>query len=554
MKFPRVGCLAVAILAVAALIVTLNAVPETNQAEGRKLLATTLEPDIVPRDRIGLRGAIRLDLQTAPTDDLNPPLRPNTINFACDSLCLGLLFTKGVSSVTVNSSANFTVTDHLRGSGKLDGSAVTYRLVRKAECGEQSVRADPTIRHGSAAWPNNPALQAQWKLELAGDRCLVREAAIDAHDLMIRQAYYYADQRTHTDWSFDVEGPWIQYFEIRDAGGSVLFRRSDATVTVLSAPLLPGPSGSTQTLHFEWMRQSLQAKPTNLPDWLQELEVHTNVASRPDKADLMEALHERLRLALDDPGETSDAPAFQLVPLFLKSLASPLPQNDLDLVIGLARDDRVAEYPGLDRLSSLPKRQQDLIRDAFVRRALTTDEPAVLLGSGAGTLLGEWQSGSHEAPTDDERLLFSDPTRNWILWPLTLRLADRGPDSAFQLVAILRDHSAVLDKIADPNASGPRRSEIQARFALVHGAGSTLCRMGSAAAAVRGQLEPIVSRLYANDTRMGYVTDVDWHVVLVRLGKPIAELKNPAGHPGTDESHREEVRSTMNGFTLDRCR
>jgi hypothetical protein len=52
--------------------------------------------------------------------------------------------------------------------------------------------------------------------------------------------------------------------------------------------------------------------------------------------------------------------------------------------------------------------------------------------------------------------------------------------------------------------------------------------------------------LYANDDRAGYSSGfADWDVLLVRMGKPIEELKAPAGSSQTDERHREWVRSVM---------
>jgi hypothetical protein len=529
----------------------LVAIPLANRAAAAKLLKKSTLPDVVSKDLVALKGAIRLDLRRVRVDGENPAPPSGISGYECDALCLGILFTPGVSSVTINSSENLGPKDHQSGSGALDYRAMTYRLIPKAECRDRAVRPTLDYPRGTAskAWLDNGQLRAQWNLKLAREVCLTREAPIARQDMLMREGEYDGDPRHHSNWSTRVEGPWVRYVEIRDAHHAVLFRRFRADLSVLSVPLLPGPAGSTASFHFEWMRSRYSNKPGDQePSLLDDLEAHTNVVTKPDRVGLISAMRDELETALDDPSMTAEAPAFQLVPAYFEALPNPLSAKDLNIVTRLARDDRVERYSRLEKLAKLPPEQTSPIRDAFVKRALATDQPNRLQLSGANIFIAGLPTGTYAVMTADEKRLLADPKRNWILFALAKRLADGGMSNAAQLVGILREQSAILaDRISDPGYfQGELGIENRSRFYLVQAAGDALCKLGPATRALRPQFEPLVPLLYANDDRAGYSSGfADWDILLVRMGKPIEELKAPVGSSQTDERHREWVRSVM---------
>jgi hypothetical protein len=218
----------------------LFAIPWPSLQAGQRLLETSVSPDILPSEPLKPSGDVRLDI--APRhDNKNPPVSGNVRAFSCDTLCVALLFTPGVRSVTVNDSGAFTPEQHREGAGDLAMGARTYRLLSKAECGGREITPDLDGHLGlfGETLDENRAIAAEWNLKLSTEYCVVAEPPIPAWDTMLRQGRYsYPDAKIASTgrWSLASPHAEISHVEVRDANGGVALRRPITRVSVLAQP------------------------------------------------------------------------------------------------------------------------------------------------------------------------------------------------------------------------------------------------------------------------------------------------------------------------------
>jgi hypothetical protein len=307
--------------------------------------------------------------------------------------------------------------------------------------------------------------------------------------------------------------------------------------------------GGIENFRFGWGRSTI----TNKKAWdainlLRELEEHTDTAGRIGNADILPALRKQLARALDDPSLTTDSPAFRALPAYFDALPNPLSAEDLALVTRLAADDRIGSYNGIYKLGALSPAQQAPIRDAFVRRALTTADPVRLARSGANVFIDKMAPGTFAALNADEQRLLGDPTKLWALYGLAGRLDDGGAANVPLLLTLIRDHSLArrrnIEAVRDRRLKAyESHFETEAHGNVVSGARSALCRMGPVASSALAPLEA----MFADgtiDPGWGFQGS-DWNLTLARLGKPIDQLKKPQSLSGTDESHRRWIRTRL---------
>src|SRR4051812_29890462 len=170
----------------------LMAVTQPNRAAGKAAYLASLLPDITPSGRIAMRGDIRLDLPGPRWDNIDSRGKSGQRGFSCDNLCLALLFTPDVTSVTINNSRRLSAQDHRTGTGGFDPEARTYRLIPKSQCPDGGLLSD--LDGMSGLFGGKPeegkALNAEWNLKLANEVCLTRSAPIDRHDILIRHGLY----------------------------------------------------------------------------------------------------------------------------------------------------------------------------------------------------------------------------------------------------------------------------------------------------------------------------------------------------------------------------
>ena len=551
-----------AILAAVLTGAALVAVTQPNRTAGAMIYRSSLLPDVTPAEPIKMRGDIRIDVPLPRWDNVNSRGKAGLRGYSCDNLCLALLFTPGVTGVTINKSTGFSRDDHRNGTGGYDAEARTYRLVPKAQCGDGGLLPDLVGRNGlfAGSMEANTALSAEWNLKLASEVCLVQTATPARHDLNIREGSYGGAAR-RSSWSLLPSPARIEYLEIRDGGGPVLLRRFKSTVQILSRVLHVWGDGGIDNFTFGWGRTPLSNKRRyDAISMLAELEKHTDTRGKLSGEDLLPGLRKQLSAALEDPSLTGEAPAFQLLAAYFEAVEQPLPQEDLGIITRLARDDRVTRYDGIWKLKSLPEDQQRAIRSAFFERALTTNDTNRLARSAADKFLEAVGKGGFARLTGDEERLLGDPDGRWALPEIAARLHEGGAARVPMLMTLLREHSMALSKnFADANAgrikSYEKSDENGGHRNMIDAVRISLCHLGPDAASALQPLRGLLaSGAMPTNVTSGHAGS-SWHLVLVRMGLPVEQLTKPASLSGTDEAHRKRIRDRLARFDPDRsCR
>ena len=120
----RLGDTALASLIAAVLTALfLFIVPQPFRAAGNALYRKTLLPEVTPSSRIAMMGSIRIDLPRPRWDNLNKRGASEERSLACDNLCMALLFTPGVKSVTINRSTRLLEANDLSSAHEFDRGA-----------------------------------------------------------------------------------------------------------------------------------------------------------------------------------------------------------------------------------------------------------------------------------------------------------------------------------------------------------------------------------------------------------------------------------------------
>ena len=551
-RFAVVGGLALT----AALVL---AIPWPSLQAGETLLETSGLPDISPAEPLRPSGDVRLDIEPRP-DNKNPPVKGYVRAFSCDSLCVGLLFTPGVKSVTVNDSGSFTPEQHRGGAGGFATGARTYRLVPRTECGGREIK--PHLEGGVGLFGKSldeyRAIEAEWNLKLSSEFCVVAEPPISTWDVMFRQGRYsYPDTKDTSvgPWSLGRPRAQISYVEIRDGQGGVTLRRLINRVSVLAQPFSISPSGGIEDFHFGWSRKTLSnAKPYAEADLITILKAHSTLAERPASADLLPQIRRRLQQAVADPALTAGDPAFATIETYFASIAAkPLSAADLSLVKSLILDDRITSYPGIHHLKKVSADHHRQIRAAVVRRVLSTANVQGLVRGQVGNVLAESPKGAFSTLSEDERRLLASPDRRVAAAGLVARLSDAGADAVPLLVDILRHHGNALNAaLAFKGNDTERSARIHTHSAAVDATRIAFCRLGDVAASALPQVEAMISDGVIPDYSLRGHGGSDWNLTLVRLGKALDTIRKPESLSGSEASYRRNLQEKLRRFDPDR--
>lgn len=538
----------------------LFAMPWPYQQAGQRLLDASILPDITPSAPIALKGDIRIDLANPRWDNQNPPVSGYVRAFACDNLCLALLFTPGVRSVTVNDSGPFTAEQHREGAGGFSTSARTYRLVPRAQCGDRAIKLDLEGRTGlfGKDLEENRAIQADWNLRLSTEYCVVAAPPIAAFDMTIREGRYQYPEKEEKrlgGWALGGSRPDVNYVEIRTRSDEVLLRRLISRVRVLAPPLSIWPSGGLDNFRFGWGRKELSnAKRYAEVDLLKLLEAHSVVAGRSPAADLLPQMRKRLQQAMADPALPPADPAFALIEAYFAGIAKGQPgEEDLALVTALIADGRITQYRGLYHLSKLPAAQHRQISAAIVRRLLAAPDALALKNSGFSEFLAKSPDGAFASLSEDERRLLAAADRRIAAGGLIVRLSDRGAEAVPLLTEIARHHGdALKEALASKENATDRSARIHANSSALEAARIGFCRLGPAAAAALPDLEAMIASGTVPPYSLNGHGGTDWNLTLVRLGKPLDTIRKPESMSGTEAQHRRNLQGRLDRFDPDR--
>lgn len=261
----------------------LFAVTQPFRVAGNALYRETLLPNVDPPGRIAMTSDVRIDVPLPRWDNVNKRGKGQQRGFACDNLCLALLFTPGVKSVTINRSRGATHADPGKGGQEFDPEARTYWLTPRGECADGGLRTDLEGRSGlfRGTVEEGKALAASWQWRLANAVCLQRSGAIGRHDILIRHRRDRAAARGKQNWSLGARVSHREEIEVQDSSGAVLLRRLKFSVFMPSGLLAIGFTGGPESMRAGWSGEVLTNKPNlEVEGLLELLETHTNTVGR----------------------------------------------------------------------------------------------------------------------------------------------------------------------------------------------------------------------------------------------------------------------------------
>jgi hypothetical protein len=504
--------MALNVAAVAVTAAVLMAIPQPVALLTKARLAGLRQEAVLPPAPIRLEGHILLR---------------RSIGHDCDALCVALLKTPGVLSVTLESRIR---------------KPATFRLVDAAAPGESIKPSGFGLSPGGRGSADDPfagarALEAEWNLMLSGRGLkLVSEPARVMPDMAIHITDGPISDETgasarRSKWSLGASTPRRKALEIFDRQGRALLRQELLSAYVPSAPLAISGNGGIENFRFEWGKRRLgDGKESDAIPVDTLLLDHTTIARGVDQAAAATRTRAGIVAALADPARPAGDAAFNLANQWMESLRAakdPLSAEDRGLLVRILEDRRVTSAEGLGwAVPRLADPAEDLRRLA-ARRYLDADDP-----KDARYWLAPFASlspGAFAAPLPEERAVLAAPETAMYAGALIRRQADRGVEAVPDLLRLLRAFSS-----HDPGKYG--YSDLTSATEAVRDAFRAI---GPAAAPARAEIEallaaPGLARRYENNRK-------SWDVLLVALGRPVDTLDKPENLSGTVERYRESV-------------
>ncbi len=539
-----------AVVALALTAGALWAIPQPSQIKARAILAQYGLDEVKAAAPIRLAGDIRLESASPRGDNANRKaqgLRP----YACDNRCLALLFEPGVRSVTVNSSAKLTHDQIRGGQGSLTPSARTYRLLPKGQCLDADYKPDLESRTGQfgKTMEDNRAIAAEWNVRLTNEVCLDAANPIMRHDVMLRTGRW---QPPEDQGSYNTDA---YYAEARSGDGKVLMRGFNLRTRALSAPLWIEGSGGMESFHFGWGRSQFpRGVSAEWEDPQKRLDAALSVRRTADMDRVLAATRAALQAAVADASLSKDAPIFKSVRDYMELLedAGKTPA-DLPLVEHLIADPRLEDFGGAWLLPKVfDATDLKSLRPVIVAKLAALPIEADPRTKTLGQVLKSWPEGAFANLTVAERTLLGDVSRRRRANGLIERLADMGPAGAPLLAEIVETHQTTAANLRAiirqdrENSAIPKEERdhgYEAHSNAASAAITGLCRLGPAA---RGELGRML-QLEQRSTRDGF-SGRDWDRMMVRLGKPVEQVRKPKSLSGTEANYQRNLRNWLSRF------
>ncbi len=541
----------VAGFALLALIVCL--IPQPSILAAKRALKSHHLDDVEAKGLIRPKGHIRIEVNSPGWDNANKgnsKFRP----FKCNARCLALLFEPGVESVTVNSfdrldGPSFEALKN--GKSVLDPLAYTYRLVPKAECDGKGLIVEPQDGHFAKTREEGRAQSMEWMQRLSSDVCLIGEAPRADYDMLLRMG----------DW---MSGPWVKDMSFRQppveislaeilrGDGTVLFRKAPIFTRHLSMPFYIGMDGGMENYRFVLARSATIKRAPDWSDSLKAVDAVLDVKRTGDPAVALAAMRTALASTLADPAATADAPAFKSIGDYLATLqqAEATP-GDVALIEELIVDPRISELEGAWHLPKiLDAAALNRLRPLMARKLLATGpnvrpDRGVFMGAYA-----DWPKGAFATLYPEEETLLDDAVARRRAKGLIRRLSDQKGTAAPRLAAMIESQ---LERLGGFDRKDRRLPSLErdygygAHTGVISAAVDALCVIGPDAAPVLPRLIALERSPYAEK-----LVDDDWKKMTARLGRPISEIRKPAGLSGTDEKYQKRLAEFLARYREDR--
>lgn len=528
-------------------------IPQPSVLMAKVMLARYHLANVTPNAQIRPQGDIRIDAQFARWDNANRE-KLGFRSYSCDNRCLALLFEPGVRSVTVTRTAAPTFEDIRDGRSRLDGAARTYRLLPKGQCGNRGLEPDLVGRVGQfgQTLEDNRAMAAEWGLKLTTDVCLIGEAPTDHYDILIRTGVWQSDKPNapaRSPWTWPMGEARANYGEIRGSGGIVLFRRFNLAVHALSAPLFIGTRGGIENFRFGWETQNFPSKvSTNWEEPVKDADAALAVRRTLDPAMGLISARKAVRAALDTPSSTEAAISTLVgnyMNLFAK--ADPTPE-DLSLIAELLRDGRLTDFEGAWVLpKKLTGTQLNEMLPLVIHKLSALPNTVRFDSNSLGSVLEKWPKDAFADPHRETLALIADPVRRRRARGLIARMSDMGTRGAPMIADIIAWHVNAAQNFnsRDPALSPTEKyGGYSAHRSTISAGIRAMCRLGSLA---NSQL-PKMLELERRFDRGGFERR-DWDRMMLRIGKPLAQIEKPADLSGSEENYRRNLTQWLARFT-----
>jgi hypothetical protein len=525
-------------------------IPQPSLRSAQTALGRHQLPDVALKAPIRPAGDIRLDTRRPRLDRKNRR-GDGDRGYGCDNRCLALLFEPGVRSVTVNSSADLTFEQLRDGASVLSSRARTFRLKPRGACGDSVYEPNLSMMlgHFGTNLDDKCATAADWKRRLGTENCIVLGPAMARYDLLLRTGEWWPDaggKPGRPGWSLFSSRTSAEFAEARTGSGGPLLRVYELQTSALSVPLMIGGKGGIENFRFGWERKLLSERSAagrKEPD--RQLDAALDVRRAPDRQRTLSATRDALSAAVADPSLPPGQPVFSSVPEYLQLLkgigAAP---EDLDLIERLIRESRLDDLDGAWLLPEiLSAGDLGALRPAIARKLHSLPATVDPSTHHLGNVLKKWPDGAFATLTAEEERLIEDTDRRRRANGLIVRLSDRGAPAAPVLAQIVEDHVRALSGFDRKDPGLPpieKRHGYSAHRATIEAAVKGLCRLGPAARAQLGRLLELESRepVHSGVRR-------EWDRMMVRLGKPVEDVRKPERMSGTEERYQRDLRGFL---------
>lgn len=246
------GSLIATLLAFFATVAYFWFAPTDSMDETDKRFETVVNSELLPKNPIALSGNIRLSTTKLIRQNRTkvPEWRAkDRYLWACDSLCVALLLTDKVDSVSIAESMPF---DKHEREGKSEYAVKqTFRLASKSQCPGSLF---PALEYGSVE--TSDEFEKYVSLAINNDLCITTSETIQSgHEFRIslEKGMMYKRQNPHhfstnaERWGFDAQPIEIERLKIENSISQILLQQSHVTTEKLRQPLLPIPDTTIST-------------------------------------------------------------------------------------------------------------------------------------------------------------------------------------------------------------------------------------------------------------------------------------------------------------------
>ncbi|WP_265587122.1 hypothetical protein [Sphingomicrobium arenosum] len=526
------------------------AIPQPFNAVGATAYREVDEPDLLPDTPIEVRGEVlvRYEASRRHLGGRQDPQRAGRIDedpgYLCRPLCQALLFTPGVTGVSVIET--------------ISGKEARFVLRPRGACAT------------SVGLSRGDGLDESLMLSMAAamdekELCIERvEALVETPDVTIVSQDMMVGEAAGR-WSLAngrLEHKRLELY----AGDRLALRVSKTKVQQTKVPLMVGFTGAMENAHFAWARQTLGDR--NIYQGIAQsslLDEHTTIRLSVSREAARDDARGAIAAFLADPTRGKGDPALDMVNAWLGSFANwraapgagkpSVDAADAALIEALIEDRRVTNFTAL----VYPIEKMDdvtMLREAAIERLaeLPADPKARGEMHHLEHVIKAQPAGAYAELSATERAVVENAERRLNAPALIERQADRGAAAVPLLVGILRSELEWRRRtLAGERLSGAAAYErgkvVKYHDLSINAAQRALCRLGPEAAGAREAVEAMIADGLFTERML---EDREVQLMRVRIGTPVEDIAKPSNIMGTTEDFHARLKRRAANFRAER--